>query len=216
MIKKSPLYNIRKELAAELDKIVETGDIFFRASNAKGPFGLPFSKIVTLLTKSKYSHASIIIKLHNEPFLLEINEQGTQLTRIVDWLDWCWTGEFEVFRYKNVNEEIQRQLYNEIYNFLMQDPEYDFTFSDKSKFYCTESVAQIYLNIGITLFNPLTIQESVPYWVYLILRAGSWIFDKLTSCSLPFDQKMYFVGNEKKGMIGSNEIVRIFKYPKEA
>lgn len=44
-----------------MDEIM-TGDVLYRKSDALGPFCIPFSKLVAILTKSLYSHASIVVK----------------------------------------------------------------------------------------------------------------------------------------------------------
>ena len=91
----------------EIEKIlkllpIQTGDILYRRGNAKGPFGLPFSRLISLLSKSDYSHAAMTFMVNGYPFVLEINDQGTLLYRMIDWLDMSYTGNFSVYRYKDI------------------------------------------------------------------------------------------------------------------
>lgn len=213
---KSPLHNKRLEIFELLKKLpVQTGDIFFRASNAKGPFGIPFSRIVSLLTNSDYSHASIAIDFKSEQFLLEINDKGTQLSRIVDWLDLCHTGKFSIYRYKEMTPEVRKKVRDAILDFLKDDPEYDFTFQSENNFYCTESVVHIYEQADITLTEGETVKEAVPFWVYACLYIANFVVSRLSHCSIPFDGKMYYVGNKERGMMSSDKLQSILEYPIE-
>lgn len=212
MFKHGPLYAKRKEIIQELKSLgIRTGDILYRYSNAKGPFGLPFSKLVAYFTKSKYSHASVALVEEKEIYILEVNDRGTIKYRLIDWLDTCYNGHLAVYRLKDLTRYQEDKLRYVIEKFLERDPDYDFTFSHKEKFYCTESVVHIYkaaLNIQIT--NGNKIKEVVPWWFYIPLKTGSKIFS-FFGTSLPFEERLFFVGNEKMGMLSSTKTYRIFE-----
>lgn len=204
LFKHGPLYKDRFGIINHLKTIgLKSGDILYRYSDAKGPLNLPFCRIVTRLTKSEYSHAAILFMENNEPHVLEINDQGTLRYRLLDWMDTCVEGAFSIYRLNDLDDTKEAALLKEIYLVLETDPDYDFTFSDPNKFYCTESVVEIYRNsLGVELDPGYLIKDVVPNWTYILLRIGVGLFS-FFGTSLPFDQKLYFVGNEQRGMMSS-------------
>jgi len=206
MFKFGPLHEDRHLIDQILRSIpIQTGDIFYRASDAKGPFGIPFSQLVAKVTKSEYSHAAMAIVENGDPYILEINDQGTLKYRLIDWLDTCYTDKFSVYRLKEIDDDLRQQIEAEILKILADDPDYDLTFSDPDKFYCTESVATVYHRVGISLIEPEIIKDVTSKPVYWILRAGSWICSLFSNTALDFEQKMYYVGNDEKGMMSSDK-----------
>lgn len=204
IFKPGPLYNQRFEIVETIKKDMKSGDILYRYSDAKGPLNLPFTKIVANITKSEYSHAAILFVENNEPYVLEINDQGTLKYRLLDWIDTCYGYNFSIYRLKDIDNQKEAKLYSAINEILNQDSDYDFTFSDPNKFYCTESVMAIYYNaLKIKLDNGYFIKELVPFWLYIILRIGSFLFS-FFGTSLPFNERLFFVGNEQKGLMSSN------------
>jgi len=202
LFKPGPLYNRRFEIVNTIKRDMRSGDILYRYSDAKGPLGLPFTRIVSNITKSEYSHAAILFVENGEPHVLEINDQGTLRYRLLDWIDTCYGETFSIYRLKDLDDQKEASLLQEIYKILNDDPDYDFTFSDDKKYYCTESVAVIYKNaLGVDLPSYF-IKEVVPTWLYYVLRVGVFLFS-FFGTSLPFDRKMYFVGNEQQGMMSS-------------
>jgi len=208
-----PLHDSRKEIDQTLRNLpLQTGDILYRASNAKGPLGLPFSRLVGVITKSAYSHAAIVLMDENEPLVLEVNDQGTLKLRLIDWLDTCYTNQFSVFRLKKIDDELKSKIENEIQKIFHDDPDYDFTFSDPNKFYCTEAVSYIYSKVGTPLVEPETIKEVAKPYAYWILKIGSWLFSIFSDTALNFNQKMYYVGNSKKGMMSSSKTYEVYRH----
>lgn len=203
-----PLYDLRFAIVEQIKQDMRSGDILYRYSDAKGPLNLPFTKIVADLTHSEYSHAAILFIENDEPHVLEINDQGTLRYRLLDWIDTCYGETFSVYRLKDLDNEKEDLLLAEIYKVLEEDPSYDFTFSDDSKFYCTESVVVIYQRaLGVQLDPGYYIKDVVKPWLYYLLRAGVYVFS-FFGTSLPFDRKLYFVGNEERGMMAS-EVTRL-------
>lgn len=203
LFKHGPLYPKRFSIVDIIKQNMKSGDILYRYSDAKGPLNLPFTRIVANITKSEYSHAAILFIENNEPHVLEINDQGTLKYRLLDWIDTCYGNNFSVYRLKDLDAEKESKILCEINSILEKDPDYDFTFSDPNKFYCTESIITIYQNaLGIKLDQGYYIKELVSWHNYIIMRIGSWFFSFL-GASLPFNEKLYFVGNEQKGMMSS-------------
>ena len=177
-----PLHQRRFEIVEQLKYLpIKTGDIFYRASNAKGPLGLPFSRIVARLTKSKYSHAAMALMEDGVPYVLEINDRGTLKYRLIDWIDTCYTNELSIYRLKNLTEEIKDDIETEMRKVLKDDTDYDFTFSDDKKYYCTEVVAVIYNKIGIELIKPELIKDVVSKWSYFLLKVGNLIISNISN-----------------------------------
>lgn len=206
-----PLYKNRKEIAQKVKEIgIQNGDIFFRSSNAKGPFGLPFSRLVAFFTRSDYTHASVAVVEEDGIYLLEVNDRGTLKYRLIDWLDTCYSGKFSIHRLLDAPEGIEEKLENEIRKILKNDPDYDFTFQDPDKFYCTESVAHIYQQVGIQLVEPEYIKDIVPKWFYYILVVGNWFFAKFSQASFPLDRKLYYVGDSDHGLMSSDYLYCVY------
>lgn len=98
LFKPGPLYNKRFAIVETIKRDMRSGDILYRYSDAKGPLGLPFTRIVANVTKSEYSHAAILFIENGEPHVLEINDQGTLRYRLLDWIDTCYGDNFSVYR----------------------------------------------------------------------------------------------------------------------
>ena len=208
-----PLHQRRFEIVEQLKYLpIKTGDIFYRASNAKGPLGLPFSRIVARLTKSRYSHAAMALVEDEDVYVLEINDRGTLKYRLIDWIDTCYTGELSVYRLKSLTEEIKDDIEVEMRKVLNRDPDYDFTFSDDKKYYCTEVVASIYNKIGIELVEPERIKDVLSKWKYFLLSVGNLIISSISDCKLPLDNKLYYIGNENQGLMSSDKTKLVYRY----
>jgi len=210
IFKPGPLYEKRFEIVNRIKQDMRSGDILYRYSDAKGPLGLPFTRIVSNITKSEYSHAATLFVENGEPHVLEINDQGTLRYRLLDWIDTCYGKNFSVYRLQDLDEQKEAMLLEKIYKILNEDPNYDFTFSDDNKYYCTESVAVIYKEaLGVDLPSYF-IKEVVSTRLYYVLRIGIFLFS-FFGTSLPFNKKMYFVGNEQQGMISSQLTRQVIK-----
>jgi len=207
-----PLHERRFEILNELKAIpVQTGDIFYRQGDARGPLDLPFSALVCALTNSKFSHAAMLYIYHGEYFLLDINENGTQQLRFIDWVDSCVTKDLQVVRLKNLTNEKLAQIEVEIKNILEEDPDYDYSFVDPNKYYCTESVNYIAEKVGLPICKPEPIKKIIPWWAYPGFWLCNKIFKFLTGKGLPLHVDFYYIGNEKKGMMASETTEVIYK-----
>lgn len=198
-----PLYKRRFEIVDKIKQDMRTGDILYRYSDAKGPLGLPFTRMVANITKSEYSHAAVLFLQDGEPFVMEVNDEGTLQYRLLDWIDTCYGLNFSVYRLKDLTKDQEWKLLTQIHLFLNTDPDYNFTFSDSDKFYCTESVIYIYkMAVGISLDSGYLLKEIMSPFGYFLFCLGSPLF-KLFGTSLPLDKRLYFVGNEQRGMMSS-------------
>lgn len=201
LFKPGPLYKHRFEIVDTIKQNMRSGDILYRYSDVRGPLGLPFCRLVCRVTKSKYSHAALLFIENCEPYVLEVNDEGTLQYRLIDWIDNCYENRFSIYRLKDLDDLSEGILLYNIHKFLDEDPDYDLTFSDPDKFYCTESVVEIYKRaFGFKLDEGQTLKELLPTWSYYAFRIGLPLF-KLFGTSMPTNSKLYFVGNEKTGMM---------------
>lgn len=240
MIKFGPLHENRHNIVKQLCDIeLQTGDILYRASDAKGPLGFPFSRFIAYMTNSLYSHAAIVLIENNQIYVMEINDAGTVKLRMIDWLDGCFTPEFSVYRlietrslmqsntinklrveiwnqiekdHKNLSPSMNGKVQHEIDDILEEDADYDFTFSDAKKYYCTEAVAVIYERAGIKLCEPAYIKDCISWWNYAIFAMGNWASGKLFGIKMPLDRTYYFVGNENIGLMSSKLTKLVLHY----
>lgn len=210
LFKHGPLHESRFEIVQSISDQIKTGDIFFRLGSEKFLL-FSFSKLVAKLTNSFWSHASIAVVKESGVWLIEVNDRGTLEYRLIDWIDLCSSGSFAVYRVKNLSEEQTLAIKQECDSFLKSDPDYDFTFNHPDKFYCTESVVEIYKRCNIEIVKPSLIKELVNPFSYRIMAAINWVVSKFYDKSLPLDVPVYVVGNEQKGMLSSDKLEYIIK-----
>lgn len=200
----------KHELVHKLKSFVQTGDVLFKLSNAKGPLGIPFSWLVAKLSKSKYSHAAIAIVENDEIFVVDIGQDGTILYRMIDWLDYCINDDFSIYRYNQPTPELIGKIREQIFEFLDKDPDYDFTFSSPDKFYCVESVVYIYEQVGIKLIEPQLLADIVGYWLAEVIKPFNYLVKTIFKEGFDFNVPVYYVGNENKGLMSSDKLTFIF------
>jgi hypothetical protein len=212
-MKEPPLHKYRHIITNEMRHVpVRTGDIIFRLGN-ESKYGLPFSKLVAKLTNSRFSHASLILVEDNNIYCLEENEGGTQLLLLQDWIDLSSENGIEVWRVNYLSRKDLIELKKEIHKFVAADPDYDITFTDPNKFYCTESVVRLYKKIGVDICNPASVDEVLSGFNLFLFYFFNNLFKIFTGLSIPNDQ-LYFVGNEKQGIMSSKRLYKIYQYAK--
>ena len=178
-----------------------TGDILVRAGDAKGPFGLPFSKLVKLCTNSQYSHASIAFNEFGAIYVLETTAKGTFKSSLKDWMKSCSEGTFAVYRSHQIN---QKKVKEEIYKVIKKHPAYDYTFDDDNKYYCVELVVDILMKSGMEVAPPKLVREVLPWWgYYFIFYPINLLSGYITHQKFPTDKPLYFVGNKNQGLLSS-------------
>lgn len=207
------MYEKRKEIMREIRSLgLQTGDIFYNGSNVRGPLGIPFGGLVQYFTDSKYSHGTVILVEDDEYYAIDVSDYGTRKLRMIDWFDNWYVEDFCVFRLKEKKTGDEIMFRNAIYRFLMEDPSYDYTFSDDQKYYCTESVKRIYADVGYDLGGQYLVKDIVSWWFYPILLFGSLITKFWSDASLPTKTPISIVGNEKKGMMASPLTRKLLSY----
>jgi len=200
----------RKKIVSFLKELgLKSGDILVRESYTDGPFGIPFSTIVSRLSKSEYSHAAMVIMKGDEIFVFEINDRGSLLYRMIDWLDFCQYEKFMVLRYKDLTPEIETKLHNKIEEYLELDEDYDFNYSDPSRLYCTESTMQVYKECGITIIEPSLLKNIIPGWRYTLFAFINRLVLMFTGKGFKLDVPCYFVGNKEHGILSSDLLITI-------
>jgi hypothetical protein len=215
MFKPGPLYQRRKEIVEQLNRIpLETGDIVYNASDVSGPLGIPFGKLIQTFTKSPYSHATLILVEDGETYAIDVSDWGTRKLRVIDWFDNWYMTDFCVYRLKDKTQDSEDCIRKGIQAFLELDPSYDFNFNDPDSFYCTEAVKTIYGKCGLDLGGAYLVKDIVPSWFYPLILFGNVFTKFFTNSSLPTNIPISVVGNEKQGMMASPLTQLIFEYDK--
>ena len=183
---------------------IRNGDIFFRQTDTKGAFGIPFGYLVAKMTHSNFSHASVARVEGDEVYLLEVNDRGVVKERLIDWLDYCVGEGVQICRLINQPSDFDALVTAEIDRFFAEDFTYDFTYSLVPKqYYCTRSVCEIYQKAGVILMEPKTVKESVDSWQYMIFYPINKLIMVVSGKGFDTAQKFYFVGNKTQGMLAS-------------
>lgn len=210
----SPLHDVRFDILEELKKLpVQTGDIVFRLGN-ECYCGLPFSRLVAHLTKSKFSHASLMFLEGDDIYCLEINEKGTQQYRMLDWVDFSHKNGIAVYRIPNLSEEDRERIYDECKKFLELDLDYAFDFHNPNQTYCTKGCVTVLKNAGFDIFTPCTPKEVLKPHTFIFFLVINFIFGKLFGACVPIKHPSYIVGNCEIGMLASDKIEKIYEYNK--
>lgn len=213
VFKHGPLYEHRHQIVEELLPLLRTGDIFCRLGN-EGFMGIPFSRLVARLTKSEWSHSSVVFESHRDWYMLEVNDRGTEQCRVIDWLDYCSSGAFAVYRKTDIPWSMKAEVSMQvaIRRFLYEDPDYDFNFSEPHKFYCTESTARIYEEAGFPLPKPDYLKNLIPPRAYYLGYPINWLLRTFTGTGLDVNRPVYTVGNSRQGMLSDPKIRQIYAY----
>lgn len=213
MFKHGPLYGNRFEIVSAMEGLpLETGDIVYSASDAKGPLGIPFGRLIQRFTRSEYSHATMILREGGESYAIDVSDWGTRKLRVIDWFDNWEATSFCVVRFRDKTPDMERCLTESILGFLKDDPSYDFNFDDPTAFYCTEAVKHMCSKCGLDLGGEFLVKEIVPGWFYALILAGNFVTKLLSKASLPTDRPIAVVGNEERGMLASPLTRKIFEY----
>lgn len=183
-------------------------------------YGFPFDWVVGIATKSIFSHASVALVEDGEIYLVEVDINGTSKIRFLDWIDSCATTDLEVWTPRlsciGMGPHFRKRIEKSIRTFLAQDDDYDLQFkTEVGHAYCTQSVISIYADAGIPgLCEAKTVKQVLPAWSYYSLfLPGNAISKCLTGASMPLEQGLYFVGNEKWGLMSSEWLRKLFQYP---
>lgn len=160
--------------------------------------------MVATLSRSKYSHASIVLIEDGEKHVVEVDDTGTRKMYFEKWLRLCTGNYYAIYRAKDVEIDL---VVPHIFDFIEEDPDYDFTFSSDNKYYCTESVAEIYKRAGYDLFEPKTVKEVIP-WFWWLFNPINSLVGLLTGKSVS-NLPLYFIGNENHGMMSSDKIYKV-------
>jgi hypothetical protein len=203
----------RHKILQDLKNIgLQTGDIIVRQSDSRGPFNIPFSKLVSKLTDSEYSHPSLILVENGEYVCLEVNDRGTVKYRLIDWLDFCVDGKVEVYRYEPLTEQQGLDLEKKIIEYFEKDLDYDFTYSNPDELYCVESVIKVYEECGIHLMDPIPLDQVITGWKLYVFKVCNWLVLNLTGKGFDVKVPVYFVGNTKRGLLSCSNLKRVAWY----
>lgn len=199
----------RFEVLENVSKVVKTGDVFYRGSMAKGYYGLPFMSMVARQTQSDLTHAAVC---HWDNRVLRVVEQtdtGLVELRFIDWYTLCLNGRFAVDRLSDRPDWFEVAFNESLKWNLLQDWNYNGTFSNPNNRYCTELVCNIYEHIGFKICEPKLLKDILRPGIYPLVRAFNPLFKILTDRkqSLPYKTPMYYVGNKTNGGMRASPIM---------
>jgi hypothetical protein len=192
---------------------IRNGDIFIRETDTRGPFNIPFSKLVSTLTNSNFSHASLARVEGDEVYLLEVNDRGIVKERLIDWLDYCVGEAVFVYRPTNPPADFDARVSAEIDRFFQEDFMYNFMYTNANGlYYCTQAICTVYNACGITLMEPVPMQSVLTGWRYFLFKIINSIVVMTSGKGFNTNDKFYFVGNQSAGILASPHIAPIYKH----
>ena len=204
----------RHAIAATISKNCEHLDILYRKSDGRGPFNIPFMRWVAKETGNEMTHAAILYSETTDDgamvdLVLELSDTGFCVYRLVDWLNFCIDGEFQLHRVKMTDDQAAA-IDLAVQKFVAEDPDYDATFSNG--WYCTKFVCKMFEAGGIKLQEPKTTRQLCGWLkahrISILNNFVKWI-SKGQYC-LPVDTPLFFVGNNGNGgMVAYPEMERI-------
>lgn len=222
----------RFKITADI-KALATPGILVRPSDGRGPLNIPFMRWVSKYTQSEYTHAATLFFDDGEPWVLEVTDTGTMLYRFIDWLTFVPGDNFKLYEVPGIDGKRLNVICQYYYGL---DLNYDSTFEAEDRAYCTENVCNIFHALGVHLMKPMKLKEIVSAYVQectggtsyakhlryvgvmTLLTVGNFICKKFTKgkYGLPLSTPLYFVGNEKRGILSHKSLRCIYEGQKNS
>jgi len=187
--------------------VLRDGDILFRRGDAKILMGhFAFSRFLSAVSNSRFSHTGIVAIEKGEPFVYDTTKAGVRRQPFYVWI----LDNAGPFGVKRVRPEYQAytskaiQFCRDLY--AQQVPfDYDLDIDD-SAFYCVEMTEKAYRNSGLPLSDPLRLgdMENVARYPLCVIA-----FLKISNLSL--EQPVYFPGNERHGIWSCPRLVTVYE-----
>jgi hypothetical protein len=191
----------RHEVAKQLLSILKPGDVFVRKGNHTVAHIIPFSGFVEWLTNSPYSHATLVYEVTDTDVLLaEVSDYGMRRIYLIDWLDEVNGPDFQVLRYNGFPPLVTNKLIKQARKYIAADMPYNtaLDYEQDNTLYCVQFIYKCFESASVQLAPGKSLKE-MPRWNYF-LRILARILRYDT------DKPMYFVGNEKMGMLSSDTL----------
>ena len=196
-------FNYRHQVASQLKPFLRPGDIFVRKGNHVFNYFVHFSRFVEWLTKSKYSHASLVYRVEADDVVLaEVSDYGVRRIYLLDWLDELQGSDFLVLRY-NGSPYGSYEIIEAATHFIRLDLPYntDLDLEKQNSLYCVQFIYKCFECAGISLAPGKSLEE-MPNW-------KSWLKLIARLLSYPINKPIYFVGNEEVGLLSSKSLSKV-------
>lgn len=201
-----PLWeNKSDEIIKQMKEFIQPGDILCRQGNAY-VLGIWLSGLVSTLTKSKYSHASMVVEVSDKITLAEVDTAVYPLDAS-EWVKDSLGDDLLVLRAK-ANLEAIKKAVESAKGILGRGHKFNFGFSPHPrKRYCIELIQEAYKEAGIDLC-PQTQINKMPGW-------RSWHRLVLLLNGLKPTTSVWVVGNKELGLLSSPmlEVIKVIPKP---
>jgi hypothetical protein len=185
------------------------GDILFRMGDARAALGLfPFSRISAEMADSRYSHSGVVALEGGEPVVYDTTKTGPRRQPFAVWvLD--TVGDFAVRRPgPAIQKSVPRALAycRDVYR--RQVPfDRGFAMGD-DRLYCIELTERAYRSAGVTLSEPIRIEQLPRYHEFPNIVRLVRLFTALDP-----GQWSYIIGNDRVGIWSNPELKLVYEAP---
>jgi hypothetical protein len=188
-------------------RVLRDGDIVFRRGDAKLLFGrFPFSRFLSAVSNSRFSHTGIVAIEDGEPVVYDTTKSGVRRQPFCIWiLD--NVGPFGVKRVRPADQPYAAKAVAYCRALYQKGAPFDYELGmDDAAFYCVEMTEKAYRSNGMPLSEPLRLgdMERISRYPVCIL-----VFMKLSNLSL--EQPVYFPGNEHHGIWSCPRLVTVYE-----
>jgi hypothetical protein len=187
--------------------VLRDGDLLFRRGDAKLLFGrFPFSRFLSAVSNSRFSHTGIVAIENGEPVVYDTTKAGIRRQPFNIWiLDNA--GPFGVKRVRPADQPYAAKAVQYCHElFAKQLPfDYDLGIGDDA-FYCVEMTEKAYRSNGLPLSEPVRLgdMENISRYPVCVI-----VFLKMSKLSL--DQPVYFPGNDQHGIWSSPRLTTVYE-----
>lgn len=204
-IETGPWWHARHYVVDQMLKMdVQPGDIVCRLGNSYVYGHFWFSKFIANLTKSKYSHACMVMDVTDDDILFaDVNTTGLRRQYAIDWVDDIRGEDILVLRY-NSDPLIPKLAVENAKSVIQMDASNDLELLDNDdgrNFYCVELVCWCYLRAGAVLCEGVPIGK-LPGWSKLYN-----VFAKVHGFDIT--RPVLCVGNENIGLLSSENLTEV-------
>ena len=185
-----------------IESVVQPGDIIFRLSEIRVLGCINFSELISELGDSDFSHAAIIYDVTKHGAIIaDVGVHGIKLVFMRDWyID--QTTNCVLRRLKPEYSRFVPKALNELHLLVEEDVLYDekFQYGDEY-YYCTEVVDHCFRKAGLSLGEPIAIQDLPGFkWGHAIMALIA---------NIPLDQPVVIAGNDDIGLFSSGALETI-------
>lgn len=202
-----PWWNSRQYVYESLRELnVKPGDIICRCGNAAVYGYVPFSRFICHLTKSKYSHAALVLDTVGDILIADVNAAGLRRQYVTDWCDDIRGDDIIVLRYNGDSVAANLAVENARTLLISDIQNTEFVGNESSRnFYCVELVCWCYLRAGVMLCQDIPICK-LPNWrsIYNLVAKMHGI---------DYNDAVWCVGNEEIGLLSSPHLMKIGEIP---